>query len=140
MVIALVSVRTIGEGPLDEESVRRVYAASDASLVARARGTGTESGLVMDCARLGVPLLVSDHDPELTARLRGQSWARTFTAHDPDDLARVLDRCHHSPPSRPKPEAAAAVGLTDPHTRIAFYASLYQSLSPRQDDAEEPSS
>ncbi|MEU2226429.1 hypothetical protein [Streptomyces sp. NPDC018347] len=54
-------------GPVNEAVLRLVYAA--AALVPRRPGTGKESGLVMDAARLGVPLIVSDHDPALTARL-----------------------------------------------------------------------
>ncbi|MFF8293569.1 hypothetical protein ACF068_30790 [Streptomyces sp. NPDC016309] len=49
-------------GPVAESVLRLVYGAADAALVARHPGVGKESGLVMDAARLGVPLIVSDHD------------------------------------------------------------------------------
>jgi hypothetical protein len=55
--------------PVPEEDVRRVYAAADVTLVARHPGTGKESGLVVDAARLGVPLLVSGHDPDAAASI-----------------------------------------------------------------------
>lgn len=35
-------------------------------------GVGKESGLVTGTVRHGVPLIVSDHDPDLTALLTGQ--------------------------------------------------------------------
>lgn len=50
-------------GFVGDQALRLVYAAADAVLVARHPGAGTEAGAVMDAARLGVPLLVSDHDP-----------------------------------------------------------------------------
>ncbi|MDL2075789.1 hypothetical protein QNN03_04990 [Streptomyces sp. GXMU-J15] len=53
-------------GPASEDQIRTVYAACDATLVARRPGVGKESGLVIDAVRLGVPLIVSDHDPQLT--------------------------------------------------------------------------
>lgn len=53
-----------------------------------ARG-GKESGLVMDAARLGVPLIVSDHDPPSTAStVRTPSEPATIRQASP--LGRLL--------------------------------------------------
>ncbi|MFD0381383.1 hypothetical protein ACFQ2B_00085 [Streptomyces stramineus] len=88
-------------GPVGEQVLRLVYAAADAALVARRPGVGKESGLVRDAARLGVPLLVSDHDPDLTSRITGQPWARLFPAATPPPSPRCWTI---SPPShRPGP-------------------------------------
>ncbi|MFF7359001.1 hypothetical protein ACFZA1_41360 [Streptomyces filipinensis] len=89
-------------GPVTDSVLRLVYAAADAALVARRPGVAKESGLVMDAARLGVPLIVSDHDPALTSRLRGRPWALLFPAGDPVALT---DALHDAPVSRPNSPA-----------------------------------
>ncbi|MCC3769548.1 hypothetical protein [Streptomyces sp. UNOC14_S4] len=83
----------------------------------------------MDTARLGVPLLVSDHDPALTARLAGQPWARLFPAGDPDALAAILDSLAAEPPERPGPGAPAAVGMATAAEQAAFLATTYTRLA-----------
>ncbi|MFJ1597250.1 hypothetical protein [Streptomyces sp. NPDC088261] len=98
-------------GPLSEPVLRLVYAAADAALVARHPGVGKESGLVMDTARYGVPLIVSDHDPDLSQRLRDQSWARIFPAGDAASLARVLEDLVRRPFDSPGPEAPKVLDL-----------------------------
>ncbi|MCX4821250.1 hypothetical protein OG883_15290 [Streptomyces sp. NBC_01142] len=98
-------------GPLSEPVLRLVYAAADAALVARHSGVGKESGLVMDTARYGVPLIVSDHDPDLSQRLRDQSWARIFPAGDAASLARVLEDLVRQPFDMPGPEAPKVLDL-----------------------------
>ncbi|GGR34865.1 hypothetical protein GCM10010282_29220 [Streptomyces roseolus] len=45
-------------GPVADQVLRLLYGAAGAALVARRPGVGKESGIVMDAARLGVPLLV----------------------------------------------------------------------------------
>jgi hypothetical protein len=50
-------------GPVTVQALRSVYAA-DAALVVRRPGVGKEAGLVVDAARYGVALVVSDHDPD----------------------------------------------------------------------------
>ncbi|MEU2539350.1 glycosyltransferase [Streptomyces iakyrus] len=85
-------------GPVTDSVLRLVFAAADATLVSRRPGVAKESGLVMDAARLGVPLIVSDHDPALTARLHGQPWVLPFPAGDPDALADVLHSVVCQPP------------------------------------------
>lgn len=95
-------------GPLSEPVLRLVYAAADAALVARHEGVGKESGLVMDTARYGLPLIVSDHDPHLTAQLKDQPWARIFPAGDPASLAGVLTDLVHRPFDLPGPGPGAA--------------------------------
>jgi glycosyltransferase involved in cell wall biosynthesis len=111
-------MRSTAKGPvivLARELVRRelrhVYAASDFTIVSRFPGEQKESGLVMDAARYGVPLVVSDHDPVLNGRLAGHDWVRFFRACDPADLAEVLDDLVGRPPVRPSRAAAAGLGM-----------------------------
>ncbi|WP_324604951.1 pyridoxamine 5'-phosphate oxidase family protein [Streptomyces griseus] len=52
-----VRLRTV-PGPVADQVLRLLYGAAGAALVARRPGVGKESGIVMDAARLGVPLLV----------------------------------------------------------------------------------
>ncbi|MFD7015333.1 hypothetical protein [Streptomyces sp. NPDC059928] len=90
-------------GPVSEEVLRIVYGAADAALVARRQGVGKESGLVIGAVRHGVPLIVSDQDPDLTARLEGQGWTRIFPA---EDLAGLVESAIESRPHgsvRPSP-------------------------------------
>ncbi|WEP00735.1 glycosyltransferase (plasmid) [Streptomyces sp. FXJ1.172] len=98
-------------GPVSESVLRLVYAAADAALVTRRPGTGKESGLVMDAARLGVPLIVSEHDDALTTRLHGQPWALTFPAGDPDALADALHTVIRQPPEHPGAQAPGLLGM-----------------------------
>ncbi|MFI0741193.1 hypothetical protein ACH4PU_24415 [Streptomyces sp. NPDC021100] len=116
-------------GPVGEQVLRLVYAAADAALVARRPGVGKESGLVMDTVRLGVPLLVSDHDPALTARLTAEPWARLFPAGDPGALALVLDALAAGPLPRPGPGAGAAVGMATAAEQAAFLTTTYTRLT-----------
>ncbi|MCD9145877.1 hypothetical protein [Streptomyces albireticuli] len=115
-------------GPVGEQVLCLVYAAADAALVTRRPGVGKESGLVMDAARLGVPLIVSDHDPALTSRIAGQPWARLFPASDPGALAAVLDSLTAEPPERPGPGAPAAVGMAMVAEQAAFLTTTYTRL------------
>jgi glycosyltransferase involved in cell wall biosynthesis len=116
-------------GPVSEQTLRSIYAAADAALVARHRGVGKESGLVIDAVRLGVPLIVSDHDPDLTTRLAGQDWARIFPAGAPDTLAQLLDGLASRPqPPRPGPDAARRVGIPTAAEQAAFLMNTYTRL------------
>ncbi|MFD8468163.1 hypothetical protein ACFV10_24025 [Streptomyces cyaneofuscatus] len=115
-------------GPVSEAVLRLVYAAADASLVARHPGTGKESGLVMDAARLGVPLVVSDHDPDLTARLSGRPWALTFTNSTPDALVEALHEVIRRPPERPGPEVPRLLGMWSAAGQADFLALTFASL------------
>lgn len=112
-------------GPVSEEVLRIVYGAADAALVARHRGVGKESGLVMGTVRHGVPLIVSDHDPDLTALLNGQDWARIF----PAALAETLDHLTADPPKRPGTGATEAVGLPTAAGQAAFLTDAYRLLA-----------
>jgi glycosyltransferase involved in cell wall biosynthesis len=78
-------------GPLDRETVREVYAAANFAVVSRVPGTATESGLVMDAAKYGVPLVISDHDPDLVVRLADADWVAVFRAGNPSSVASVVD-------------------------------------------------
>jgi glycosyltransferase involved in cell wall biosynthesis len=116
-------------GPVGDQVLRLVYAAADAALVARKPGVGKESGLVMDAARLGVPLIVSAHDPELTARLDGQPWARIFPAGDPETLAKTLDDLTDQAPVRPGPSAPGVLDMNSAAEQAAFLTDTYTRLT-----------
>ena len=118
-----VDVRLVGEHLTDIE-VRRIYAASSLTVVSRRRGVGTESGLVMDAARYGVPLVCSDHDPDLLRTLAGLSWVRTFAAGDAANLGAVLGDAAAHPPARPDRGAARALGLRDGAGLLSLYDAL----------------
>ncbi|MFI2077379.1 hypothetical protein [Streptomyces triculaminicus] len=111
-------------GPVGEQVLRLVYAAADAALVARRPGVGKESGLVMDTARLGVPLLLSGYDPDLTARLTGQPWARLFPVGDPG----TLDALAAGLPPRPGPGSPAVLGMATAAEQAAFLTTTYARL------------
>ncbi|MFI5942463.1 glycosyltransferase [Streptomyces uncialis] len=116
-------------GPVAECVLRLVYGAADAALVARHPGVGKESGLVMDAARLGVPLIVSDHDPALTDRLRHQPWALTFPAGDPDSLAQALHSIVLQPLERAGPEAPRLLGMWPAGEQADFLARTFTALT-----------
>lgn len=111
-------------GPVSEPVLRLVYAASDATLVARHTGVGKESGLVMDAARLGVPLIVSDHDPHLTRCLRDAPWVRLFTAGDPRALAAALNDLARRPLPPPGHRAPALLGMPTAAEQAAFLTAM----------------
>ncbi|WP_431774881.1 glycosyltransferase [Streptomyces cucumeris] len=115
-------------GPVSEAVLRLVYAAADASLVSRHPGTGKESGLVMDAARFGVPLIVGDHDQALAARLDDQPWALTFPAGDPAALADALHAVVRQPPPRPGPGAPGLLGMRSAVEQTSFLTRTYASL------------
>ncbi|MFE0273477.1 hypothetical protein ACFWZY_15325 [Streptomyces sp. NPDC058992] len=119
-------------GPVSESVLRLVYAAADAALVTRRPGVGKESGLVMDAARLGVPLVVSDHDPGLTVRLSGRPWALTFTASAPDALAEALHNIIRQPPERPGPEAPHLLGMWSAAGQADFLTRTFASLRTKE--------
>jgi glycosyltransferase involved in cell wall biosynthesis len=97
-------------GPLDPATLRSVYAAASFSVVSRVAGAATESGLVMDAAKLGVPLVMSDNDPDLVCRLAGADWVTVFRAGEPASLTRVVDGQAFRL-SRPPPTAPAVLGM-----------------------------
>jgi len=113
-------------GPVPEAVVREVYAASDAALVTRLPGVAKESGLVVDAVRLGVPLIVSDHDPELTKALAGQDWARIVPAGGAVALADVLRDLAWSPLPRPAACVAADLGVPTAAEQTAFLTELME--------------
>lgn len=109
-------------GPLTPASIRQVYAASSFTAVMRHPGVGKESGLVADCARFGVPLLLSDHDPALTQRVT--AWATVVPPHDPAALARAIDQSVKHPPPTPPQTAAEDLGLRTPAQMLTFFRTL----------------
>ncbi|WP_432197678.1 hypothetical protein [Streptomyces sp. bgisy027] len=114
-------------GPVPEAVVREVYAASDAALVARRPGVAKESGLVVDAVCLGLPLIVSDHDPALTRALAGHDWVRLFPTGDGAALADVLRDLAWFPLPRPAESAAADLGVPTAAGQAAFLTELKES-------------
>ncbi|MEU6401266.1 glycosyltransferase [Streptomyces sp. NPDC046985] len=119
-------------GPVSESVLRLMYAAADVALVTRRPGAGKESGLVMDAARLGVPLIVSDHDSALTARLQGQPWALTFPAGDPVALADALRTVIRRPPPRPGSEVPALLGMRSAAGQADFLTRAFFALRTKE--------
>ncbi|WP_030740459.1 glycosyltransferase [Streptomyces sp. NRRL S-31] len=119
-------------GPVTDSVLRLVYAAADAALVVRRPGVTKESGLVMDAARLGVPLIVSDHDPSLTARLHGQPWALPFPTSDPDALVCALHSVVCQPPEPPGPDAPALLGMRSAAEQAELLTRTFASLSTKE--------
>ena len=128
-------IRTVAKGPvivlarqLRQEELRQVYAACDFTIVSRFQDEQKESGLVMDAARYGVPLVVSDNDPVLSRRLIDQDWVRLFRAGDSAALARVLDDLVERRPVRPSPGVAADLGMLTSGAVLDRLARLSTSL------------
>ncbi|RST25308.1 glycosyltransferase [Streptomyces sp. WAC04770] len=119
-------------GPVSDAVLRLVYAAADAALVTRRPGTGKESGLVMDAARLGIPLIVSEHDGALTTRLHGQPWALTFSAGDPDALADALHTVIRQPPPLPGPAAPGLLGMRSAVEQADFLTRTFALLRTKE--------
>lgn len=116
-------------GPVPEQLVRLIYASADATLVARHRGVGKESGLVLGAARLGVPLIVSDHDPDLTHQLIGHNWVRVSPAGSAVSLATVLDLLTDDRLPRPQVSAGKALGMAIPSEQAAFLIDTHRELA-----------
>ncbi|MGW4981615.1 hypothetical protein [Streptomyces mirabilis] len=116
-------------GLVPEAVVREVYAASDAAVVARRPGVAKESGLVVDTVRLGVPLIVSDHDPALTKTLAGHDWARIVPTSNATALVDVLRDLAWSPLPRPATSAAADLGVPTAAEQTAFLTSPKEPYS-----------
>ncbi|CAM5587893.1 hypothetical protein SALBM135S_07546 [Streptomyces alboniger] len=98
----------------------------------RRPGTGKESGLVMDAARLGVPLIISEHDGALTTRLHGQPWALMFPARDPDALADALHTVIRQPPPLPGPEAPVLLGMRSAAEQADFLTRTFAPLRTKE--------
>ncbi|MWA07806.1 hypothetical protein [Streptomyces sp. BA2] len=118
-------------GSVGEYVLRFVYAAADAALVAQLPGADKEPRPIMDAVRLGVPLLVSEHDPDLSARLAGRPWAWLFPAGDPDALTAVLDRLAEGPPDRPGERAPIDLGMVTADEQADFLIQTYVQLLSR---------
>jgi glycosyltransferase involved in cell wall biosynthesis len=120
-------------GAVTESELRRIYAASDGALVTRTPGWPEEIGTVFDAARYGVPLIVSDHDQDLSHRLTGEPWVRRFRAGDPQDHARTLAGFAERPPPRPDQGAAERLGLTSATETIAAFSRIAAALPTGRD-------
>ncbi|MFJ6213821.1 hypothetical protein ACIQGZ_10895 [Streptomyces sp. NPDC092296] len=117
----LPNVRVVLEpSPASDTAVRELYAAADAVLVSRRRGVGKESGLVVDAVRFALPLLCSDHQPELSRALRGKPWVRLYPTGDSVRLAEALDALADQPLPRPGGDAAALLGIPTAADQVAF--------------------
>jgi glycosyltransferase involved in cell wall biosynthesis len=119
-------------GSVAESELRRIYAASNGALVTRTPGWPEEIGTLFDAARYGVPLLVSDHDQDLSDRLASEPWIRLFRAGDPGDLARSLDSFAERPPPRPDGGAAERLGLSSAPETIAAFSRIARNQPKRR--------
>lgn len=124
-------------GSVTESELRRIYAASDGALVTRTPGWPEEIATLFDAARYGVPLIVSDHDQDLSHRLTAEPWVRLFRAGDPQDLARTLEGFAERPPPRPDRRAAEQLGLTPATETIAAFCGIAATL-PRKRGGTSP--
>ena len=115
-------------GAVDEATKRSLYAAADLTIVSRRAGVAKESGLVCDAAVLGIPLIVSDHDPALTAKVAG--WASVFPAGDADALADALDAAAVTPLPPPGEEACLALRMRTATQMIGFLCGLSEAANP----------
>jgi glycosyltransferase involved in cell wall biosynthesis len=97
-------------GPLDPAALRNVYATADLTVVSRVAGIARESGLVMDAAKFGVPLLMSDNDPDLVRCLADAPWVTVFSAGNPTQLAEAVDELNF-PLLRPPSTAQTVLGM-----------------------------
>ncbi|MEU2354588.1 hypothetical protein ABZ599_16735 [Streptomyces misionensis] len=79
---------------------------------------------VIDAVRLGVPLIVSDHDPHVAKTLAGREWVRLFPAGDGAALAGLLRDLAWSPLPRPALTTAAALGVPTAAEQTAFLTEL----------------
>ncbi len=110
--------------PLSESRLREVYAACNFSLVTRFSDERKESGLIMDAARYGVPLVSSAHDPELVETLRAERWVRWFPPGDHEALAGVLNGLASSPLPRPDHRAGGRLGMLDAEEQVSRFTAL----------------
>jgi glycosyltransferase involved in cell wall biosynthesis len=115
-------------GSVTERELRRIYAASDGALVTRTPGWPEEIGTLLDAARYGVPLVVSDHEPDLSRRLSGEPWVRLFRAGNPRHLARTLEGFAENPPPRPDKRAAERLGLTSATETVSAFCRIAENL------------
>jgi hypothetical protein len=122
-----VRLRTI-PGPLDEAAIRAVYAAADATLVTRRPGVGKESGLVVDAARLGIPLIICGHDVDLVRNAARKDWVRAFPPGDGDALAAILDGLAPTPVPRPARTCTAELGVPTATDQVGFLLALAEEL------------
>ena len=118
-------------GAVTESQLRRIYAASDGALVTRTPGWPEEIGTLFDAARYGVPLVMSDHDPDLSHRLADEPWIRLFRAGEPLGLARALERFAEDPPPRPDRHAAERMGLSSAPDAIVAFSRLAAAMPTR---------
>ena len=115
-------------GSVTENELRRIYAASDGALVTRTPGWPEEIGTLFDAARYGVPLIMSDHDQDLSHRLTGEPWVRLFCAGDPMDLAQTLKGFADRRPPRPDRRAAERLGLASATETITAFCRIALTL------------
>jgi hypothetical protein len=60
--------------------------------------------------------------------LAGLSWAGTFSAGDPTDLAAVLNDAAVHPPTRPGRDAAKGLGMRDGAGLLSLYDTLAEGI------------
>ncbi|TFV53884.1 hypothetical protein E4P41_20680 [Geodermatophilus sp. DF01-2] len=107
--------------PLNQRELRELYALASATIVSRRPGVLKESGLVLDAANYGVPLLISDHDEHLNDQLRHEEWVRVFPSGDECALAEAIDGLRCNPVARPDADAPLRLGLKCPTGLIDYF-------------------
>ena len=119
-------------GSVTESELRQIYAASDGALVTRTPGWPEEIGTVFDAARYGVPLIVSDHDQDLSHRLTGEPWVGSFAPVIPRTSPGHSRASPKGPPPRPDRGAAERLGLTSVTETIAAFCRIAVTLPKRR--------
>lgn len=119
------------EQPLSRDDLRGIYAVADACVVSRHPGIVKESGLFFDGLRYGVHIVVSDHDPSVSAQIEGFDYVSLFRACDSADLANTIDRLHRCGVARPGPTAAEEFGLLSADEALDEYSSSVHSAASR---------
>jgi len=119
---------TVTERALTQAELVAVYRDCDALLVCRRPGTATESGLVLDAARFGLHLILSDHDPDLSRHLRDEDWVSIYRAGDPTALAQLLKDVAGRERPRPAPSAQAKLGMHTADETLDFYDHTWRHL------------
>jgi glycosyltransferase involved in cell wall biosynthesis len=119
---------------LTQTEVRTIYAATNAAIVSRRAGSATESGLVMDAAGLGVPLILSDHDRSLNDALKDIEAVRLFRCGDAADLAAALDHVNLNQLARPDATLARSLGMATPGEMIDLLIATDTTVKGKDSD------
>lgn len=118
--------RRLGESlvrlaPVPSDRYSALCAAVDAMVISRRPGVDKESGLLLDAVRHGTPVVMSDHDPELVARVGDRPWVHLFATGDAESLRARLAALPAPPEHRPGPTDAAALGMRSAEDAVSSF-------------------